>query len=33
MVSMVIIIGTLMMGMTGAAIAAVNYYDNILMKY
>lgn len=33
MVSMVIIIGSMMIGMTAAAIAAVNYYDKLIMKY
>lgn len=28
-----IIIGSMMIGMTAAAIAAVNYYDKLIMKY
>ncbi len=33
MFGMFIIIGSMMIGMTAAAIAAVNYYDKILMNY
>ena len=33
MLSIVIITGSLKMGMTVAAIAAVNYYDRLMMKY
>lgn len=33
MTSIAIITGFIMVGMTAAAIAAVNYYDRLMMKY
>ena len=33
MINLVVITGSLMMGMTAAAIAAVTYYDKLIMKY